>query len=59
MLPDELGRQRLFTGEQGKPLWPWTAGAGLNAPHEIAFADDTKQLAVRPDDWNPTDSGAQ
>jgi hypothetical protein len=59
MLSDELGRQHLFTGKQGKPPWPRAAGAGLNAPHEIAFADDTKQLAVRPDDWNPTDSGAQ
>src|SRR5262245_4315800 len=56
MLPDELGRQHLFTGEQSKPPRPRAAGAGLNAPHESAFAADTKQLAVRTDDRNHTHS---
>jgi hypothetical protein len=59
MFPYEFHRQRLFAGEYVEPSRSPAAGAGLDATHEIAFADDTEQLAVRPDDRNPTDSGGQ
>src|SRR6516225_1645389 len=59
MLPHEFHRQRLFAHEDGEPPRSPAAGTRLDAPHEIAFADDTDELAVCPDDWNAADPRGQ
>src|SRR5262249_45583631 len=55
----EFHRQRLFARKDREPPRSPAAGARLDATHEIAFADDTDELAVRPDDRNTADSRAQ
>src|SRR5262249_50180450 len=59
MLSYEFHRQRLFAREEGEPPRPSAAGAGLDAAHEIAFADDTDELAVRANDRDAADPRGQ
>jgi hypothetical protein len=59
MLPYEFHRQRLSAREDGEPPRSPAAGTGLDATHEIAFADDADEFAVRPDDRDATDPRGQ
>jgi hypothetical protein len=42
-----------------KPPWPACGRSRLGAAHQIAFADDTEQLAVRSDHRYAADAGIE
>jgi phosphomethylpyrimidine synthase len=56
MLPYELCRCRIGIGEQREPPGAATAGSGFGAMHEVAFADNAKQVSRCVDDRHRADA---